>query len=173
MRKNESPDLRKLVLLALLCALFIVLERFLSFNVWNMRIGFAFVPLALSGILFGPLPAAAVGAVGDILGMMLVPTGPYFPGFTLNAALTGAVFGLFLHKKQTKALIAGAVSINQLLLSLFLQTLWISVTYGSPYAALLPVRLTQCLIMIPLQFIVLLLVAKPLTIAAKRMELSA
>ena len=172
MRKNHSFGLKKLVMLSMFTALFVVLERFLSFNVWNMRIGFAFVPLACSGILYGALPAAAVGACGDILGMMLFPTGPYFPGFTLNAALTGIVFGLLLHKKQAPPQIAAAVLINQLTLSLFLQTLWISVTYGSPYGALLPVRLTQCLIMIPVQFVVLLLMAKPFLQAARRMQLS-
>ena len=172
MRKNHSFGLKRLVMLSMFTALFVVLERFLSFNVWNMRIGFAFVPLACSAILYGALPAAAVGACGDILGMMLFPTGPYFPGFTLNAALTGIVFGLLLRKKQAPPQIAAAVLINQLTLSLFLQTLWISVTYGSPYGALLPVRLTQCLIMIPVQFVVLLLVAKPFLQAARRMQLS-
>ena len=85
-------NLKTLVNLALLTALYVVLERFLSINMWNMRIGFAFIALALSGMLYGPVAAGLVGAAGDILGMLLFPTGPYFPGFTLNAFLTGAVY---------------------------------------------------------------------------------
>lgn len=172
MEKKPFFELRKLVTLALLAALYIVLERFLSFNVWNMRIGFAFVALAVSGMLFGPLAAGLVGAVGDILGMMLFPTGPYFPGFTLTAFLTGAVFGLFLHRQQRPGHIIGAVAVNQILLSLFLQTLWISITYGASYRALLPTRMTQCLIMIPLQLAVLFLIAKPAALVARRMQLT-
>ena len=163
---------KRLVLLALLTALYIVLERFLSFSMWNMRIGFAFAALAIAGMVCGPLSAGLVGALGDILGMMLFPSGPYFPGFTLNAFLTGAVFGLFLHKTQNKERIFCAVAINQLVLSLFLQTLWISITYGASYKALLPTRLTQCLIMIPLQLIVLLIAAKRVVLTAQRMQLN-
>ena len=40
-------NLKTLVNLALLTALYVVLERFLSINMWNMRIGFAFIALAL------------------------------------------------------------------------------------------------------------------------------
>ena len=136
-----------------------------------MRIGFAFVALAIGGMLFGPLSAGLIGAIGDILGMMLFPTGPYFPGFTLTAFLTGAVFGLFLHRQQRPLQIVGAVAINQIALSLFLQTLWISMTYGASYRALLPTRLAQCVIMIPVQLAVLFLIAKPATLAARRMQL--
>ncbi len=160
--KRTEMSAQKLVTLAFFTALFIVLERFLSFNVWNMRIGFSFIALALAGMLYGPLEAGLVGALGDILGMLLFPTGPYFPGFTLNAFLTGAVFGLFLHDKIDMKRIIGAVAVNQLILSLFVQTLWISITYGAPYAALLPTRLVQVLILIPIQLITLAVMSNPL-----------
>ena len=164
--KNENKagfawGIRTIVSLAFFTALYVVLERFLSINMWNMRIGFAFIALALSGMLYGPLSAGIVGAAGDILGMLLFPTGPYFPGFTLNAFLTGAVFGLFLHKKITT---------NQLILSLFVQTLWISITYGAPYAALLPTRITQCLVLIPVQLIALQFLGKPLVTAVRKTQ---
>lgn len=166
-RENNNSTVRKLVILAFFVALFVVLERFLSINMWNMRIGFAFVALALAGMLYGPVAGGLVGAVGDILGMLLFPSGPYFPGFTLTAFLTGAVYGLFLHKGFTVKRMLGAVAVNQLVLSLFVQTLWISITYGSPYLALLPVRMTQCLVMIPVQLIVLQVLGKPVMSAAK------
>ena len=102
--------------------------------------------------------------------MLLFPTGPYFPGFTLNAFLTGAVFGLFLHKKITTERILGAVAVNQLILSLFVQTLWISITYGAPYAALLPTRITQCLVLIPVQLIALQFLGKPLVTAVRKTQ---
>ena len=158
---------KKVVMLGFLTALYIVLERFLSFIVWNMRVGFAFIALAVAGMLYGPLPAGMVGAAGDVLGMLLFPTGPYFPGFTLTAFLTGAVYGIFLRDTVTTKKMVAAVAVNQLVLSLFVQTLWISITYGSPYLPLLPVRLTQCLIMIPVQLIALQVLRRPIMSAVK------
>ncbi len=119
MEKKTGLPVQMIVILAFLTALDIILERFLSISVWNMRIGFAFLPIAIAGVLYGPVPAALVGAAGDILGMLLFPSGPYFPGFTLTAALTGAVFGIFLYNKLTVKRIIGAVAVNQLVLSLF------------------------------------------------------
>ena len=49
-------------------------------------------------MLFGPGVGGAVGALSDILGYAVRPTGPYFPGFTVTAALSGVIFGLLLGK---------------------------------------------------------------------------
>lgn len=131
------------VTVGLLVAIHIILSRFLSINAWNIKIGFAFVPVFLVAWLYGPIPAALVGGLGDFLGAILFPIGPYFPGFTLSCALTGVIFGLFLHKKQTLPRIVGAVVFNQFGVSLLLTTLWISILYGSPYQALLVTRVVQ------------------------------
>ena len=48
--------------------------------------------------------------------------------------------------------IAAAVLVNQLILSLLLNSFWISVLYGSPYGPLLVTRLVQCAVLIPVQF---------------------
>ena len=72
---------RTIVYLGVLTALEIVLSRFLSISAWNLKIGFSSVPVALAGMLFGPLAGGIVGALGDLLGAVLFPIGPYFPGF--------------------------------------------------------------------------------------------
>ena len=162
---------RVLTTLALLTALEIALSRFLSINAWNTKIGFSFVPIVAAAILYGPAAAGIVGALGDFIGAILFPIGAYFPGFTLTAFLTGCVFGLFLHRKEAIPVtpaedgevrkesvkewlrILAAVGINQLILSLFLNTLWISVLYGSPYLPLLATRLVQCVIMTVVQIV--------------------
>ncbi len=157
MRKTK---IRTVVYLGVLTALEIVLSRFLSISAWNMKIGFSFVPIAAAAILFGALPAGIVAALGDFLGAVLFPIGPYFPGFTLTAFLTGVVWGLFLHKEQTTLRILAAVAINQLALSLLLNTLWISVLYGTPFVPLLGTRAVQCAILGPVQFIVTLFLGR-------------
>ena len=100
---------RMLTTLALLTAIEIVLSRFLSVNAWNIKIGFSFVPVVVAAILYGPIAAGIVAALGDFVGAILFPIGTYFPGFTLTAFLTGCVFGLFLHKKQSWPRIIAAV----------------------------------------------------------------
>ena len=99
----------------------------------------------------------------------MFPIGPYFPGFTLTAFLTGVVFGLFLHRKRDLKNILFAFGINQFILSLFLNTLWISVLYGSPYGPLLATRAVQCAILAPVQFLVVLLLGRVLAKYEKRL----
>ncbi len=153
---------RMLAYMSVLVAVEIVLNRFLSINAWNIKIGFSFVPVVLAAMLFGPLCAGIVGALGDLLGAILFPIGAYFPGFTLTAFLTGLVFGLFLYKKQTLLRTVAAVGINQFILSLFLNTYWISVLYGSPYVPLLATRVVQSVILTAAQLLVIQLLLRVL-----------
>ena len=44
-----------------------------------------------------PISAGVAYAIGDILGMMIFPSGSYFPGFTLTAFLTGVIYGVVLY----------------------------------------------------------------------------
>ena len=151
---------RTLTTLALLTAIEIILSRFLSINAWNIKIGFSFVPIVVAAILYGPIEAGVVAALGDFLGAILFPIGAYFPGFTLTAFLTGCVFGLFLHGKQGWLNTVAAIGINQFVLSLFLNTLWISILYGSPYVPLLATRIVQCLLLAAVQFVCIPVIRK-------------
>ena len=159
---------RTVVYLGVLTALEIVLSRFLSISVWNLKIGFSFVPVAAAAMLFGPLPAAVVAALGDFLGAILFPIGPYFPGFTLTAFLTGLTFGLLFGKRRTVGTVLAAVAVNQLILGLLLNTLWISILYASPFLPLMGTRAIQCAVLGPVQFIVILLLGRALDTYGKR-----
>ena len=159
---SRREHLRMIVILAMLTAMEIVLNRFLSINTPYLKIGFSFVPVVVAAILYGPLASACVAALGDFLGAILFPIGAYFPGFTATALLTGLVFGLFLHKAQTPLRIALSVGINQLILSLFLNTywlylLWMDTDKAAPYLTILIPRIGQCAILIPIQFVLILL----------------
>ena len=146
---------RMIVLLGLLAALEIVLSRFLSITLWNLKIGFSFVPIVVAALLFGPVPAGIMAAVADVIGATLFPVFTFFPGFTLSAFLTGAVFGLFLYRRQGWPRLLAAVAVNVLLLGLLLNSGWISILYGSPYLPLLGTRIfLECAVMGPVQFLV-------------------
>ena len=163
--------------LSVLTALEVVLSRFLSFSVWNQKIGFAFAATAMAGMMFGPLGGAAVGGLADFVGALLFPIGAYFPGFTFTNALLGAVFGLFFYTApkyklldepkirlrtllDKNALVLGIVSflcafVDLLICTLLLNSLWISVLYKTPFRELLATRLVQCAIMLPVQALIL------------------
>ena len=159
----KKMNARMIAYLGVLVAAEIVLSRFLSINAWNIKIGFNFVPIVIAAMLFGPLPAAAVAAMGDFLGAVLFPIGPYFPGFTLTAFCTGLVFGIFLHEKRTPGRILAAVAINQLVFSLLLNSLWISILYGSPFLPLLSTRIIQCAVLAPVQFVMIMAINRVLS----------
>ena len=149
---SKSKKLNQFIAIAaILIAMEIVFSRFLSFNPWNMKIGLAFFPVMLSGYLLGPIGGAAVGLISDILGATLFPSGSFFPGFTATATLTGLIFGLCFCKKVNIGRITIAVLSNQLVCSLALNSLWLSIMYHSPYTALIVSRIPQTCIMIAVQ----------------------
>jgi ECF transporter S component (folate family) len=134
----------------------VVLTRFLSISTPITRIGFGFVPVVMLAILFGPLYAGFAAALADFFGAILFPIGPYFPGFTLSAFLTGLIFGLYLYNKPPKWWRAVAASLTVGVVSaLGLATLWLHMLYGKGFAILIPARLTQFAVMVPVQVIII------------------
>ncbi len=148
---------------ALMTALEIVLSRFLSVSLWNLKIGFSFLPVLITAAVLGPLCAAAVAGLGDFLGAVLFPIGPYFPGFTLSAALIGLIFGFAFKNEITVFKTTVSVISTELIFTLLINSLWISVLYGAPYQGLLITRLPQAAIMAAVKLPAVLLIIKPLS----------
>ena len=92
---KENKNITMIITIAFLIALEIILTRFLSINTPILRMGFGFLPVAMCAILYGPLWAGAAYAIGDILGWMLFPTGPYFPGLYGNRFFDRPDFRIF------------------------------------------------------------------------------
>ena len=144
-KKRVSPQ--DLALLALLLALQIVLSRFLSISAPSVKIGFSFIPVMLAARRYGAVGAAAVAGLGDFLGAILLPTGPYHPGFTLSAALGAVIWGLLLYRSTAWWSLTAAVVSQKLLCSLGLNTLWLTQILGKGYFVLLPGRVLQAVVM--------------------------
>lgn len=133
MKKNQ---LFKIILTAVLVALNIILERFMpSYSVWNNNISFGFITVAFAACYLGPAYAVAVGGLGDLIGAVIKPFGPYFVGYTITNMLVGLCLGIFLYKKATVLRISIATIINKLVCSLALNTIFISVLYRGGIAA--------------------------------------
>ncbi len=150
--------LRLMAICAMMTALAVVLNRFCSIHTAGWTIGFAFVPVAMTAILYGPAAAAVVGGLADLVGALLFPFGPYFPGFTATAALMGAVYGWFLYREKVRFfphMLLPAL-INNLILGLVVNTLWVSILYGSrTYWGWFVYRLPEYAILIPVNLILL------------------
>lgn len=157
--KMKKSTFRTVIVLALLLAAEIVLSRFLSISLQNLKFGFSFLVVAFAAREFGFLGGAAVGGLGDLVGAILFPIGPYFPGFTLTAALCGASYAAAFKLKGDKWLLI-ALILNNFLLGAFLNSLWISLLYGTPFLALVPIRLVQAVIMTAVGFPALCLMNK-------------
>jgi len=155
---SKRISVRALTACAMMTALAVVLNRFCSIHTAGWTIGFAFVPVALAAILYGPAYGAVVGGLADLVGALLFPFGPYFPGFTITAALMGAMYGWFLHNRRARFLshILPPVLINNLLLGLLVNTLWVSILSGSrTYWGWFVYRLPEYGVLVPLNLILL------------------
>lgn len=132
---------------AIMLALQIVFSRFLKIDTGVIRFSFGFVPVMLVSVYYGIPASIAVWALSDVLGSVLFPSGAYFPGFTLTAALMGLCCGFFMKNlyeiRSLRALarIAVCVFINQFILSLFLNTFWLTIIIGKGFGALFVSRL--------------------------------
>ena len=160
MKKSVHFKVLMLVQLALLIAVEIVLSRWLSIQAFNYKISFAFVPVVLAAMLYGPVASGMMAAIADFIGATLFPVAAFFPGFTLTAFFNGAVYGIFLKKKQSMSHIVISVLITHLVGSLLLNTYWISFLYGTPFYSLLPIRIGQNVAMSVVSIIVIPMISK-------------
>ena len=147
---NKKNVTKQLCALALLIAVGVVLGRLVPvLSVWNTKIEFSFVAVMLAACIAGPIGGMVTGALIDFIGAILLPmpTGPYFPGFTATAALTGLVFGLLLYKKCNIGRIVIAVLSTQLVCGFLLNTLFISILYTKAFTVLLATRAIQVVVM--------------------------
>ncbi|MDL2257732.1 folate family ECF transporter S component [Eubacteriales bacterium OttesenSCG-928-K08] len=159
---------KRIVVCGLLCAIGVVLGGLLSvpafpLGVYSVKISLANLPVILSGVLFGPLYGAIVGGLTDFLQALLFPKGAFVPWFTLVSTLFGLIPGLFFRhgEKVTFPRLAAAVVSGQVVGSLLLNTLLMVWLYGLPFWSLLPTRLINQSIMIPL-FVVIIYLLVPL-----------
>lgn len=136
----------------------------------SLKISLAHLSLAPTAILFGPVAAGLQGGLSDLLGFMLKPSGPYFPGFTLTAALLGVIYGIMLYKTERKIwqIILARVLVC-ILLNITLNTVFLTMLYGPSRLATLPLRIFKNIIQLPIDCLLLSAVCRSM----KRMPQSA
>ncbi len=153
MKKTITPKI--LAYGAILVALNIVLTRLLSINVYTVRIGFNFIPVAFGSILFGPLIGAVLSVIADVLGMLMSGGMPWL-GFTINAALYGISYGVFLKRDRfsTKNLVF-CVILQAIIIDAFLGAVWYNHYMGTPFFPALGARAVDAAAMIPVKILII------------------
>lgn len=159
---REMQDVRKLSTMAMMLALAVVLGFYATVQVGDfLRIGFAFIPNELTGMLFGPAAGGLLAALADIVKYLVKPIGAFFPGFTISALLGGLIYGLILYKKPLslkRVILANALV--TVFVNLLLNTFWLTILYGNGFAALLPARFVKEAVLLPIDVILYYTVAK-------------
>ena len=164
-----SAYTKKIALMGMLLAAQVVAGMFFSIKLPLVTIGFIFLPLSLTGMLYGPLWGAAAGVMGDFLIAALGPYG-YYPPMATTAFLSGMIYGLFLYRKPiTIPRVTLCVVTECLLCSILLQTYWITLLSGQGYLELLWIRLGQNLLVSPVSVICICIVAPRVLTVTKRL----
>ncbi|MGL4799646.1 MAG: folate family ECF transporter S component [Cellulosilyticaceae bacterium] len=153
---------KQLVFMAFLIALKVVLTRFLGIHIGEfIRISFSFIATAIMAVYFGPLLTGVGCGIADALGAILFPRGAYFFGFTLSAMIIGLIYGMFLYKKHFSWWRIIVIKVLVLvLITAGLNSMWLAMLSGKGYMPLMIARVTEGLIMLPIEVMMLGMVQK-------------
>lgn len=160
MLQKKRMSVKSLVLLGLMVALNVVLGRLSIQFTPEVRISvFGFIPIALAGMLMGPLYGGLAGATGDVVNYVLFTHayGGYFPGYTLTALVSGFWYGCVLHGKKVTWLravlaIAPVIIVGEM----GLNSVWTYMLYSKTFWAKLPLRLLTNVIECPIKIALLM-----------------
>lgn len=161
---------KKLVYMAVLVAISIILTRMFGMmlpvgGAMVIRLSFGEIPIIMAGLLLGPLAGALTGVAADLLGFMINSFGgPYFPGFTLTAALTGALPALILRHVREKGFswkqLLVAILITDIITSVIMNTMWLHIMYNKALAVILPPRIIARAMLIPVYTMIIYTMTK-------------
>ena len=156
---------KRMTTIGLLVGISVILTRFLGVmmplgGIQALRLSFGHLPIMLAGILLGPAAGAITGALADLIGGILFPVGPYFPGFTLSSAMWGFLPPVLLllipNRPSRKGFwpFLAVVFVTSLVVS-GLNTLWLAIMFKRAFWVLLPTRLLTSMLQVPIHALLL------------------
>jgi ECF transporter S component (folate family) len=163
---HEFRNVRTLTTAAMFAAISVVLGYFTIVLGDYIKIGFATVANQFVYLLFGPVVGTFFGGALDILKYLIKPTGPYFPGFTISAAIGGLIYGMILYQRpiSLKRILIAELIVS-IVCNMLLGTYWLTVMYGKGFLAILPMRVFKNLIMWPINSMIFYTIGKTLEAA--------
>ena len=157
----QKKAIQRLTISAMLLAISVIFGFFKIPLSQVSEIRLQFLPVAIEGMLFGPLYGGILGGMSEILCYIVRPTGPFFPGFTVSAIIQGVIYGLILKKDQSLGRILIAQALDTVIVSLILNPVWLMILYGNAFIPLFLSRLVKVLIMYPVNVALLAAVLRP------------
>lgn len=158
---SKFKNVQVLTAAAMLTAIAVILGFFKVPLSPTIEIRFAVLPIAVSGAMFGPGVAAVVGILSDVGGYLLKPTGPFFPGFTISAAISGIIFGVFLYKKRVSLVrVTLAMIARTVIVSILLNSYWLTILYNKGFMPILGGRVIKEVFLLPIFIAMLMLLLK-------------
>ncbi|BCN30438.1 folate family ECF transporter S component [Anaeromicropila herbilytica] len=159
-----------IVIAGLLIALYVVIAATNVKISDVLQIRFGFIILSVAGLVGGPIMGLCVGALGDILSMILSggQGSGFFFGFTLSYALIGFFAGLIFYKAKITPIHALLGGIVEFANAMLLNSLWLSIMTGASYSSMFITRLPKNIIMLPINSMLLFIVIKALATALRK-----
>ena len=155
--KLSVKNLRLLVLAALLVAGRVAITSFYVMVGENLKISFGLFLNALGSLIYGPFVGILTGFATDILGTIIHPIGPFFPGYTLTAMAGSFVYALFFYRARitVRRVVLCKLCVN-LFVNVGLNCLWSAILYSKGYFYYLAKSLAKNLVMLPIEVVILL-----------------
>lgn len=100
--KESAAEMKKISCIAItgmFVAISMAIESF-TIELPFARINFAFLAIAVIGMLYGPTVAFIAGGLCDIVGFIVHPSTMFLPAYILVAMLEGFIFGYILYRKS-------------------------------------------------------------------------
>ncbi len=98
---KEFRHIKCITVTGIFIAISMLIEMF-SIDLQFVKINFAFLAIAVIGMLFGPVVSMFAGFACDIVGFFVHPTGGFLPAYVLVAGLQGFIYGFVLYYKNDK-----------------------------------------------------------------------
>lgn len=162
MQKNSCKtnwNVKTMVFMALVVAMHLVLTRVFVIELGPYRISLGSVCTILGGLWLGPAAGALCGLSSDILGCFMRGY-TIDPFITLAAVMWGVIPALFkpMYADKTKKMktvgISVSIFIAAIISSLVLTTTGLTVIEGYNFYAIIPGRLVQFVILVPIYCVV-------------------
>ena len=181
----KKLNTKMIAICGILTAMTVVLAEFIGINLPMIQISFNFIPIVFTAMYLGPIPCCIVAALADFIGALLFQ-GSVNPFITIISALMGLSYGMFLYSgspvnkglmaifvkmcgkaknPERFALIitaATGVLFDIVAFTLILTPITLHFYYNLSYAVIYAPRVLKAIIMLPLETIVITLIATQL-----------
>ncbi|MSS77455.1 folate family ECF transporter S component [Anaerococcus sp. AGMB00486] len=157
---KNLKNIRTMILLSFFIALSVVVSKFFSITTMSQKVGLGFIVTALMCSIFNPSLAVIASIIIDLVANLLFPTpGGFYLPFVITKIASALIYTFFLYRKEiTRKNIICATTLNTLITSLFLNTIWVSQLTGNPFISQFLLRIPSMAFNYVLHTIVLVII---------------